>query len=44
MIVELSRYKYGRKRELIEAEILERSRAVESMMGGEGGDGEMFEL
>ncbi len=29
MIQELSRYKYGRKRELIEAEILERQRAAE---------------
>lgn len=31
MIRELSRYKYGRKRELIEAEILERQRAQEDM-------------
>jgi hypothetical protein len=46
MIVELSRYKYGRKRELIEAEIQERSRAIEAMISGEedeGGD-ETFEL
>ena len=34
MIKELSRYKYGRKRELIEAEILERQRAQEELAGG----------
>lgn len=45
MIVELSRYKYGRKRELIEAEILERQRAQDSMTTGEdGGEEETFEL
>ncbi|HWQ99283.1 MAG TPA: type IV secretion system DNA-binding domain-containing protein [Candidatus Methylomirabilis sp.] len=33
MIHELSRYKYGRKRELVEAEILERQTSVEVMMG-----------
>lgn len=33
MIKELSRYKYGRKRELIEAEILERQRAQEQGFG-----------
>lgn len=31
-IRELSRYKYGRKRELVEAEILERQTSVEAMM------------
>lgn len=31
MIHELSRYKYGRKRELIEAEILERQRSIEDV-------------
>ncbi|MBI5654702.1 type IV secretion system DNA-binding domain-containing protein [Candidatus Uhrbacteria bacterium] len=40
MIVELSRYKYGRKRELIEAEILERQRAQESMAMGDESDDE----
>jgi hypothetical protein len=35
MIKELSRYKYGRKRELIEAEILERQQAQEAMAEGE---------
>ncbi|MFA5185509.1 MAG: DUF87 domain-containing protein [Patescibacteria group bacterium] len=40
MIVELSRYKFGRKRELIEAEILERQRAQESLAMGDEGDDE----
>jgi hypothetical protein len=44
MIVELSRYKYGRKRELIEAEIQERSRALEEQMAGVDSDGDTFEL
>ncbi|MFH1078448.1 MAG: type IV secretion system DNA-binding domain-containing protein [Patescibacteria group bacterium] len=35
-IAELSRYKYGRKRELVEAEIQERSSQVERMMSEEG--------
>ncbi|MDQ7814812.1 MAG: type IV secretion system DNA-binding domain-containing protein [Patescibacteria group bacterium] len=35
MISELSRYKFGRKRELIEAEILERQRAQEQVAAGE---------
>lgn len=36
MIKELSRYKYGRKRELIEAEIQERQRAQEDLAESEG--------
>ena len=32
MIKELSRYKYGRKRELVEAEIKERASAVEALI------------
>ena len=36
MIAELSRYKYGRKRELVEAEIQERASAVGQMMEEEG--------
>lgn len=36
MIRELSRYKYGRKRALVEAEIQERVYATEQMMGEEG--------
>jgi hypothetical protein len=36
MMRELSRYKYGRKRELVEAEISERAFMVEQMMGEEG--------
>ncbi|MFA6235544.1 MAG: type IV secretion system DNA-binding domain-containing protein, partial [Bacteroidota bacterium] len=36
MIAELSRYKYGRKRELVEAEILERASSVSRMMADEG--------
>jgi hypothetical protein len=35
MIKELSRYKYGRKRELIEAEILERQHSQEALASGE---------
>ncbi len=35
MIKELSRYKYGRKRALIEAEILERRESVMAALGGE---------
>lgn len=35
MIKELSRYKYGRKRELVEAEIAERNAAIESMISKE---------
>jgi len=35
MIREISRYKYGRKRELIEAEILERREATVQAMTGE---------
>ncbi|MCI0478976.1 TraM recognition domain-containing protein, partial [Candidatus Uhrbacteria bacterium] len=35
-IAELSRYKYGRKRELVEAEIQERASSVEQMMGEQG--------
>lgn len=42
MIKELSRYKYGRKRELVEAEILERGTAIEREMAemdtGSSGD------
>ncbi len=34
MIKELSRYKFGRKRELVEAEIRERQKSVEKMMEG----------
>lgn len=38
MVKELSRYKYGRKRELVEAEVIERGMALEQeMAGGEGG-------
>ncbi len=36
MIRELSRYKYGRKRELVEAEIQQRSTQIEQMMSEEG--------
>jgi hypothetical protein len=35
MIKELSRYKYGRKRELVEAEIKERAAAIEALMDEE---------
>jgi len=35
---ELSRYKFGRKRELVEAEILERRESTLAMMGGEQKD------
>lgn len=35
MIKELSRYKYGRKRALVEAEILERRESVMAALGGE---------
>lgn len=35
MIKELSRYKYGRKRELVEAEIKERQKSVDMLIGGE---------
>lgn len=35
MIKELSRYKFGRKRELVEAEIKERSAAIEAMLDEE---------
>ncbi len=38
MISELSRYKFGRKRELIEAEILERQRAQEQGAAGDSED------
>ena len=34
MIKELSRYKFGRKRELVEAEIRERQKSVEKLMEG----------
>jgi len=36
MVKELSRYKYGRKRELIEAELAERYTVIDRMVKGEG--------
>ncbi len=36
MVRELSRYKYGRKRELVEAEIQQRSAVIDQMMAEEG--------
>ncbi|MFA4955204.1 MAG: type IV secretion system DNA-binding domain-containing protein [Patescibacteria group bacterium] len=45
MITELSRYKYGRKRELVEAEILERQREQEAKAGETtSGDDDFFKL
>lgn len=37
MIRELSRYKYGRKRQLVEAEIQERASAIDQLIGEEAG-------